>query len=230
MTGAPTDALTLCPIEGRSSIVLTGYRALVAGYTGRDQDQVRRHIDELAAIGVPPPPQVPMLYPMPSTAVTTAQSMTTDGDNTSGEVEPVLIRYRGRNYLGVGSDHTDRTLETVDIARSKQACPKPLGTDILEITDWSAFDWDGCHTRSWVDGTLYQEGALSGLLRPGTLLGLLADQVDGFDHDEDFICFAGTLPLLGGEFVPGRKWNLELTLPDGRSLRHSYHTTSPEES
>jgi hypothetical protein len=37
-------------------------RLVVAGYTARDEASVARHIEELAAIGVPPPPAVPMFY------------------------------------------------------------------------------------------------------------------------------------------------------------------------
>ena len=32
---------------------------IVAGYTARDREAVMHHIDELAAIGIPPPPTVP---------------------------------------------------------------------------------------------------------------------------------------------------------------------------
>ncbi|MHA4854555.1 DUF2848 family protein [Rhodococcus sp. MSC1_016] len=225
MTRTTTEPLVLHPVGSSDQLDMTGFRSIVAGYTGRDEAQVRHHIDELAAIGVAPPPQVPMFYPMPEAAVTTAATAPVGGDNTSGEIEPVLIRHRGKNYLGVGSDHTDRTLETVDIGESKQACPKPMGSDVIEIGDWSTFDWDKCYARSWVDGVLYQSGGLVGLRRPEDLLKILADRLDNFDDSSDFVCFAGTLPLLDGTFVPGTQWELELTLPDGQSLRHTYTTT-----
>lgn len=225
MTHTTTESLVLHPIGSHDRLGMTGFRIIVAGYTGRDEAQVRHHIDELAAIGVAPPPQVPMFYPMPDAAVTTAAAAPVTGSNTSGEIEPVLIRHRGKNYLGVGSDHTDRTLETVDIGQSKQACPKPLGADVVEIGEWSEFDWDNCHARSWVDGVLYQSGSLAGLRRPDALLAILTDRLDGFGGGSDYLCFAGTLPLIDGTFVAGTQWELELTLPDGRSLRHSYTTT-----
>ena len=38
---------------------------VVAGYTGRDRASVMHHIDELAAIGIPPPPTVPMYWKFP---------------------------------------------------------------------------------------------------------------------------------------------------------------------
>ena len=225
MTTMTTEPLALHPLGGECPIALTGYRSIVAGYTGRDEKQVQHHIDELAAIGVAPPPQVPMFYPMPVTAVTTSDKLSVAGDNTSGEIEPVLIRFAGKNYLGIGSDHTDRTLETVDIGQSKQVCPKPVGFDILEVDDWATFDWDGCTARSWVDGELYQSGSLSGLRRPDALLAILSGRDDEFDDGTEFIIFAGTIPLIDGNFAAGERWELELTLPDGRSLRHTYSTT-----
>jgi Protein of unknown function (DUF2848) len=216
--------LTLYPVGATEPVLLTGFRSIVAGYTGRNEEQVRHHIDELAAIGVAPPPQVPMLYPMPDGAVTTAAEVTVSGDNSSGEIEPVLIRVAGRSYLGIGSDHTDRSLETVDIGESKRVCPKPIGVQVLSVDDWSAFDWDACRARSWVDGVLYQDGPLAGLRRPDNLLAIVADRLADLADDEDFVCFAGTLPLLDGTFVPGSQWELELALPDGRTLRHTYRT------
>lgn len=225
MTRTTTEPLVLHPMGSPDQLTLTGFRSIVAGYTGRDEAQVRHHIDELAAIGVAPPPQVPMFYPMPDTAASTAATAPVSGDNTSGEIEPVIIRHAGKFYLGVGSDHTDRSLETVDVGQSKQACPKPLGSDVVEIDDWTAFGWDKCYARSWVDGVLYQSGSLSGLRRPEALLAILADRLENFDDSSDLVCFAGTLPLIDGTFVSGTQWELELTLPDGRSLRHTYTTT-----
>jgi hypothetical protein len=216
--------LTLYPADSSDPLALNGFRCIVAGYTGRDEAQVRHHIDELAAIGVAPPPQVPMLYPMPDGAATTGADITVPGDNSSGEIEPVLIRHGGRCYLGVGSDHTDRTLETVDIGESKRVCPKPIGVNVVAVDDWSQFDWDTCRARSWVDGALYQDGLLAGLRRPDNLLAIIATRLTDLADDEDFVCFAGTLPLLDGTFVPGVAWDLELTLPDGQSLRHTYRT------
>ncbi|TWS21522.1 DUF2848 domain-containing protein [Tsukamurella asaccharolytica] len=221
---APVATLVLQVADTDESIELGPFRAVVAGYTGRDAAQVQHHIDELAAIGVAPPPQVPMIYPMPDGAVTSAAELTVNGDNTSGEVEPVLIRHAGRFYLGVGSDHTDRTLETADIAESKAVCPKPIGETVVPIENWTAFDWDHCLVRSTVDGVVYQDGSLAGLRRPEELWDIVAERLDLAD-DEDVVCFAGTLPLIDGAFVPGHDWELRIALPDGRLLTHSYSIT-----
>jgi hypothetical protein len=202
------------------TLVLRDFQGVVAGYTGRDEGAVRRHIAELAAIGVPEPPEVPMFYPIDPATVTTAAVVPVPGSYTSGEAEPVLIRHGGAWYLGVGSDHTDRELETRDIAASKRACPKPVSGQVVPVGDWDALDWDAARMSSRVDGEAYQEGLLSGLRRPAGLLALLAER--GRDEGRDLVCFAGTLPLLDGTFVAGRSWELRLALPGGHTITHSY--------
>lgn len=223
MTGTVADLLGFTILDSTEVIRFDQVRALVAGYTGRDEAAVRHHIDELAAIGVAPPPNVPMLYPIETATLTTSAYTTIAGANTSGEVEPVLLRHGGRYYLGVGSDHTDRDLETIDIGDSKRACPKPVGGTVVEIGDWADFDWDACRMRSRVDGKLYQDGTLGALRTPSNLLAVISERLG--DDGGDLLCFAGTLPLLDGRFTPGTRWDLELVLPDGRTLAHSYTIT-----
>ncbi|WP_280475726.1 DUF2848 family protein [Nocardia farcinica] len=222
MTETITVVLSCTVLDSGETLSFDGARAIVAGYTGRDEAAVRHHIDELSAIGVAPPESVPMLYPVSTATVTTAATTPVPSADTSGEVEPVLLRHRGRYFLGVGSDHTDRALETIDIGESKRACAKPIGPHVVEVADWSRFDWDACRARSWVDGKLYQDGTLAALRTPTDLLGVVADRLG--DDGGDFVCFAGTLPLLDGEFTPGTRWDLELLLPDGRALTHTYTT------
>ena len=195
-------------------------RTIIAGYTGRDQRAVRAHIEELAEIGVEPPPRVPMFYEVDATLLSTDPVIEVDGTRTSGEVEPVLVCASGRTYLGVGSDHTDREMETRGVAESKAAAPKPLGEHLLEIdpdTRW----WDDVRVSCRVDNQPYQQGQLSQLLSPRQLLNRLAD--NGTPVTGDAVMFCGTFPLLTGEFVYGSSYQLELHTPDGASLTHTYH-------
>lgn len=202
------------------TIHLDSYRAVVAGYTGRDPDAVRHHIQELAAIGVSPPPEVPMFYPVDADSVRTDRVVAVDGERTSGEVEPLYIRHAGRYYLGIASDHTDRHLEVEDIAASKQACPKPVAGTVVAVPNLYALSLDDCRARSWVDGRLYQDGPLSGLRTPAEVVDLLVERLG--IGDDDFVCLGGTLPLIDGEFIYGSDWRIELTLPDGTTLHHQY--------
>ncbi len=216
--------VTLTPTASEPFTLDDDVNVIVAGYTGRDETQVRHHIAELAAIGVAPPPQIPMIYRMAPELLTTAGEVQVSADNSSGEVEPVLIRHAGAWYLGVGSDHTDRTLETVDIAESKQACPKPIGADVVAVRSWKSFDYDSCQASSSVDGAAYQRGSLAGLRRPDDLLTLLMEQSPEL-ADGDLVVFGGTLPLIGGEFIAGTVWTLALQLPGGATLEHRYRVT-----
>jgi 4-hydroxyphenylacetate 3-monooxygenase len=202
---------------------ITPARLIVAGYTGRDADAVAAHIAELAEIGVPEPPTVPAFYDLDPALLTTDAVVSVASPDSSGEVEPVIIRHGGRHYLAVGSDHTDRELEKTDIAGSKAACPKPIGETVLALPDdLSEFDFDAILATNEVDGEAYQRGALVALRTPADLLARLAGALP--DTDGDVVVFGGTLPLLTGRFVFGRNWNLRLELGDGTVLAHTYET------
>lgn len=203
------------------TIVLDRFTAIVAGYTGRDDKAVQHHIDELAAIGIAPPPAVPMFYPVDAGSVATAAALPVAGSRTSGEIEPLYIRHRGRYYIGVASDHTDREVEAVDIGESKQACPKPVGASVVAVDSLADLDLDAVRARSWVDGRLYQDGTLDGLRRPADVVRLLQERTDVVG---DFVCLGGTIPVIGGDFVYGAEWRLELAFPDGTVLQHTYTT------
>lgn len=218
-----TETLTFNVAGAGGTIELTGFHAVVAGYTGRDAAAVQHHIDELAAIGVAPPPEVPMFYPVESNTVSSAAELTVTGDKTSGEIEPLYVRHRGRYYLGIASDHTDRHIETFDIGDSKRACPKPVAGTVIPVDSLQRLSLDDCRARSWVDGRLYQDGTLDGLRTPVNVLELLLERTA--IGDGDFVCLGGTLPVIGGDFIYGREWRLELAFPDGTTINHTYTIT-----
>jgi 4-hydroxyphenylacetate 3-monooxygenase len=191
---------------------LTEPTLLVIGYAGRDEASVRHHIDELAAIGIAPPPQVPMVYHLDAGLLTTAPQMTASGTRTSGEVEPVLVRAGGSWYLAVGSDHTDRELEARDVRDSKAACPKPvsgsaLRLDLDPVKGELDAAWDAFEVTSSIDGLAYQRGSLAGLRVPSDLIV----HATGEDPGGDLVVFCGTVPLLTGAFVYGAKFSATLT-------------------
>jgi 4-hydroxyphenylacetate 3-monooxygenase len=223
-----TETLTFTVAGTGETIELTDFYAVVAGYTGRDAAAVQHHIDELAAIGVAPPPEVPMFYPVESTTVSSATELAAAGQETSGEVEPLYLRHAGRYYVGVASDHTDRHVETFDIAESKRACPKPVAGTVIPVPDLQELSLDDCRARSWVDGRLYQDGTLDDLRTPANVVELLLERTG--IAEGDFLCLGGTLPLIGGQFIYGREWRIELTFPDGTTLDHTYTTTKGHQS
>lgn len=206
-------------VAGRDEpLILSDYRVVVAGYTGRDEGSVRAHIEELAAIGIPEPDSVPAFYEMPVALATTQPDIAVPGPGSSGEVEPVLIRKDGELYWGVGSDHTDRDIERDSVPDAKAACPKPIGGAVAQLS--AGFDWDSLVARTTVDGRLYQEGPLSALRIPTDVLALLPNDGGG-----DLILFGGTVTVIGGEFLPGTEWSMSLTASDGQTLSLDYRVT-----
>ena len=79
----------------------------------------------------------------------------------------MLIGWQGRIFVGVGSDHTDRKVESDSVTVSKQMCDKPIAPVLWELEEVAAH-WDRMILRSfaWIDGArvLYQEGTLDGML------------------------------------------------------------------
>ncbi len=199
-------------------------RVIIAGYTGRNQDEVRAHVRELAAEGIPAPAEIPSIFRATLDRLTANPDVEVLGGRTSGEAEVVLL-VRGKNiWVGVGSDHTDRELEKTDIAASKQVCPKPVSREVWSYAE-ARERWDDLILRSWVGERdreeLYQEGRMAALLAPEDLLALLGRRlgklVDGA------VIYTGTIPLLAGAFAVKPYFEAELfDEATGRSLKCSY--------
>jgi len=182
------------------------HTVIVAGWTGRDRDAVEKHMAELEAVGVPRPSSAPVFYRVSASRLTTAPAIEST-DSSSGEVEPVLLQHGGELWVGTGSDHTDREVETYSVAVSKQLCDKPIAPELWRY-EAVAGHWDELELRSWIDGdTLYQEGALSGLMRPEDLMPKAEPRLaDGT------LMFCGTLAAIGG-IRPARDFRYELSDP-----------------
>lgn len=191
-------------------------RLLAGGYTGRDPAAVEEHIAELALLGVPRPAHVPWIF------VANPQVLQVDGtvwayDGTSsGEAEYVLLIGRDDIFVCIGSDHTDRGLESLSIEKSKQIYPKILSRQIWRLDDLLP-RWDDLRLRSRVaeGGELedYQDGTLAQLIRPERLLELI-----GPDPGAGTVVFSGTLPVLGGNVRAAPRFEAELFDTDGSPL------------
>src|SRR5436190_22137261 len=119
-------AFTLDVRGSRTPLTLPVHQLVIAGWTGRDPVARDKHIAELAAIGIAPPASTPIYYRVAARRLTTAERIECSGAESSGEVEFVLIGSGGGIFVGVGSDHTDRKVETYGITVAKQMCDKPL--------------------------------------------------------------------------------------------------------
>jgi hypothetical protein len=118
-------AFTIDAQDATTPLTLPIDQAVIAGWTGRDPVARDKHIAELEAIGIARPATTPIYYRVAARRLTTEDSIEVSGTETSGEVEFVLIGWQGRIFVGVGSDHTDRKVETYSVTVSKQMCDNP---------------------------------------------------------------------------------------------------------
>jgi hypothetical protein len=198
--------------QERRELAFSYSRLVNAGYVGKNQEEVRRHIDELAAKGIPGPKSIPVLYPVVSNVLSLAPGIEVYGNETSGEVEYVLcVVTQDEIYVGLGSDHTDRHLEETDIPRSKQICPNIMGRVVWPLAEIENHWDDLLITASVLNNgkdTHYQEGRLGLLLNPAELMSFVKSKIPG--PLENLIIFSGTLGTLTGEFVFGQKFSAAL--------------------
>jgi Protein of unknown function (DUF2848) len=178
---------------------------------------------------VPRPSSVPLYYRVAASLLTQAPQIEVLGAGSSGEVEPVLVRARGRWWLTVGSDHTDREAERAGVALSKQLCAKPVASHAWVWDDVAArADTIGLRSEIFEHGrwTRYQDGTLASI-RP------LAQLVAGLPSDapvaDGLVLFCGTLGALpdaqGRGVRPAARMRLQLIDGD-RTLTHEYATTA----
>jgi hypothetical protein len=187
-------------------------RMVNAGYVGKNQEEVRRHIEELAAKGIPGPKSIPVLYPVVCNVLSLDPAIEVYGNETSGEVEYVLcVVTEDEIYVGLGSDHTDRHLEEIDIPRAKQICPNLMGRTVWPLKEVENH-WDDLLMNANVvkDGkdSLYQEGRLGLLLNPVELMSFVKSKIAS--PLENLIIFSGTMGMLAGEFIFSQKFSAKL--------------------
>jgi hypothetical protein len=149
--------------------------------------------------------------------------MQVSGDESSGEVEFVLLQDGGQIFVGVASDHTDRQVETYGITVSKQMCDKPCANTLWRLSD-VVDHWDQLVLRSYAtiagERVLYQEGKVTAMRSPQDLLERFA--ASGGTFGDGAAMLGGTLAALGG-IRPAQRFEIELEDPVlGRVLRHGY--------
>ncbi len=206
--------------QERRELAFRYKRMVNAGYVGKNQKEVRRHLEELAAKGIPGPKSIPVLYPMVCNVLKIDPAIEVYGNETSGEVEYVLcIVAEDEVYVGLGSDHTDRHLEETDIPRAKQICPNLMSRTVWPLEEVESH-WDDLLMSAKVvkdgKGSLYQEGRLGLLLNPAELMSFVKSKISG--PLENLIIFSGTMGMLTGEFIFGQKFSAKLI--DEKLNRH----------
>jgi hypothetical protein len=217
-----TLPLTLNSRGAREPISVAVEQAVIAGWTGRDTAKMEEHIQELEKLGVTRPAATPLFYRVAAARLTLADAIEASGEQSSGEVEFVLVQDANALYVGVGSDHTDREVETYGVTVSKQMCDKPISSDVwpyAEIAD----HWDELVIRSWAISSgarrLYQEGSVAAMRAPDDLI---ERYTDGQALAPGTVMFGGTLPAIGG-VAPAVRFEFELVDPVlDRRISHGY--------
>jgi len=197
-------------------------QAVIAGWTGRDPVARDKHIAELESLGIARPASTPIYYRVSARRLTMEDSIEVCGEQSSGEVEFVLIGWQGRVFVGLGSDHTDRKVESYSVTVSKQMCDKPIAPVLWELEE-VAGHWDRMILRSyaWTKGKreLYQEGTLDAMLGVDDLIK--RGFADGKLPD-GCAMFGGTFAAKGG-IRPADRFECELEDPVlKRTIRHAY--------
>lgn len=203
-------------------------RFVIAGWTGRDSAAIEHHIEELAAIGVPRPSSVPLYYRTSRELLIQSPKLEVLGPESSGEAEPVLFFADGEWWLTVGSDHTDRQVESYSVAVSKQMCLKPIGTtawrwaDIVARQDQIKLESRIQENGQWVT---YQSGTLASIRPLQSLLDGYLKQAGAVE--EGFFMSCGTLgaiPNAEGKGIRPAE-SMEISLRDAahnRAIVHRY--------
>lgn len=183
-------------VKGKPTVVKPE-AVVIAGFTGRNRAEALAHIQELAELGVPAPASVPSFYEVLASDAVQTSRVQVLGSQTSGEAEAVLVISEGSPLITLGSDHTDRATETLDIGLAKSACVKPLAVEAWPLEE-VAGHLEELVLKSWIaegEGeVLYQEGNLSELLPPSELL----ESAPIVAHPDCFLLFTGTVPAIGG--------------------------------
>ncbi len=191
----------------------------VAGWTGRQQDKVLHHVEELKLLGVAPPSKTPLFYRAAKESLTQADEIDVLGSETSGEAEPILTSHEGRLLIGLASDHTDRDLETHSIPHSKQICAKPVSLELWPLEKVAELDALSVQTeiledRDWI---VYQKGTVDGILPLRSLW-----QESGLSDGDWMLC--GTFPAIGG-IRAASAYRMVMTDPGtGQAIKLEYTT------
>lgn len=194
-----------------SKIGVEPKHCVMVGFAGRSIEKTMEHVRELEAAGVPAPKSVPAIYSCTTAMLTQDDKIQVNGNNSSGELEFLLLKHQGTLFIGICSDHTDRSMEGYSVVKSKAVCEKPIGKDVWRYEDVKDH-WDGLRMKSWQvapDGNTedpYQDGQANEILEVEKLMEAVSKE---YANTEDSCVFSGTVKLLHG-FVYGKKFRGEI--------------------
>ncbi|NBP72372.1 MAG: DUF2848 domain-containing protein [Alphaproteobacteria bacterium] len=129
--------------------------------------------------------------------------------------------------IGVGSDHTDREVETYSVPVSKQMCLKPVSRSVWRYSD-VADHFDDILLRGWAtengEKNLYQDGGVTAMRPPEELIGLYLPGETTLPSGMAMYC--GTLAAIGG-IRPAERFDVEIEDPKlGRKISYGYNVNT----
>lgn len=206
-------------------------RVINAGYSGRDRESVRAHIDEMLEDDViaEEPESVPTAYQVaPYTLLANPGEIQTVGEETSGEAEYALFITGRETYVAAASDQTDRAVEKYGVQLAKQIAPNVVSEQAWRLSDVRNH-WDEIEIRAWntIDGERhrYQDTTLAAILPPEEVIEEISERIPG-ELDGTAI-LSGTVPTVEGKLAPGERFEVELNDPvRERSISVGYDVKS----
>jgi hypothetical protein len=132
---------------------------------------------------------------------------------SSAEVEFVLFIDDDDLYVSIGSDHTDRELEKLDIPKAKQIANKVCSNHFWEYSTLKEH-WDSITLKCWAsrkgEKVLYQSGPVSQILSPEKILDAVRTRVP--QSLRNCVVFSGTMAGIDGLYESSHYW-LQMTDP-----------------
>ena len=220
---------------GTHPLQLDVTRVYNLGFTIRDPEKMQAHLDEVYKHGLTELKidRPPIIFPISVWATITDDEAAVQYEKTSGEVEIVTIDDgTGELYVTVGSDVTDRELETSNLAGqrnirwSKQVAPNVVAPAVWRWQDVEAH-WDEVTIHSTIidgDTTVeYQRAGVDEFWTPAEMRASIDGRVTPVAGAK--ILFSGTVVSLAGELCFGRTFIMSLRDPVlGRTIEHTYRT------
>lgn len=196
---------------------------ICSGWVGKDRRALQEHIDELAKLGIAGPSRIPIYMHLATYLLTTDDDISVISTQSSGEIEYVLLWKGDEMWVTVGSDHTDRDVETKSIPASKQMYAKCLAKECWPFPDIEDH-WDSLILRCWVfkdkEKILYQEAPLGTILSPQEILQKIPEKEKL--SEKGVVLFSGTIGTKSG-LIYGDAYAIEMEDPIlKRSIKHKY--------
>ena len=211
-------------LSGEENVNIDFDQLLVIGFAGRNIEKTMEHIRELEQqLGVPAPKQIPTIFECSLELLTQGKDIKFVGNKTSGEVEYIIVKSGEKIYIGLGSDHTDRELESVSIPKAKQVSPKPIAGELWDYEEVKDH-WDQIRLVSYqtINGeeVKYQDGTLSDILPVEKILSVLTERIGNIDNS---IIYSGTVPVLDGFKYGDNFRSLMIDEALNRSIEFNYN-------